>query len=53
MSMNSEQVVRSEVDYRIEQGRGRRTGWARAEGRSETVLRRGWRRIRTAATLPN
>ncbi|WP_310961979.1 hypothetical protein [Nocardioides terrisoli] len=50
MSMNSEQVLRSEINYRMEQGQGRPgsrlSSWARAEGRSETLVRRGWRRVR-------
>jgi hypothetical protein len=47
MSMN-EQVLRSEVSYRVEQGRGRNSSWSRVEGRTEpVVVRRGWRKVRT------
>jgi hypothetical protein len=47
MSMN-EQILRSELSYRVEQGRGRYSSWSRVEGRTEPVLvRRGWRKVRT------
>jgi hypothetical protein len=47
MSMN-EQVLRSELSYRVEQGRGRNSSWSRVEGRTEpVVVRRGWRKVRT------
>ena len=47
MSMN-EQIVRSELSYRVEQGRGRNSSWSRVEGRTEpVVVRRGWRKVRT------
>jgi hypothetical protein len=46
MSMN-EQILRSELSYRVEMGRGRSASWSRVEGRSEPVLvRRRWRKVR-------
>jgi hypothetical protein len=51
MSMN-EQIVRSELSYRVEQGRGRNSSWSRVEGRTEpVVVRRGWRKVRTVIGL--
>lgn len=46
MSMNNEQILRSELSYRMEQGRGRESRWARVEGRRDTLLRRHWRKVR-------
>jgi hypothetical protein len=51
MSMN-EQILRSELSYRVEQGRGRNSSWRRIEGRNEpVVVRRGWRKVRTVIGL--
>jgi hypothetical protein len=48
MSMN-EQILRSEINYRAEQGRIR-DSWSRIEGRDEDpiVVRRRWRKVRAA-----
>lgn len=46
MSMFDEQRLRTEMDYRYERARGRRSAWARTEGRSDATLRRGWARLR-------
>jgi hypothetical protein len=47
MSMN-EQILRSEISYRSEQGRIR-DSWSRVEGRTDPILvRRRWRKVRAA-----
>jgi hypothetical protein len=47
MSMYNAEILRSELDYKLERRRGRESSWARAEGRQDTLLRRHWRRLRT------
>jgi len=42
----NQQVWRSEIDYRREQGVGRLSSWARVEGRRESLLHRPFRRRR-------
>ena len=37
-------VRRSEIEYRREQGVGRLSSWARAEGRRDSLLHRPFRR---------
>lgn len=45
-NMFNEQIWRSEVEYRREQGVGRPSAWARNEGRRDSLLRRPFRRTR-------
>ena len=46
----NEQIWRSEVAYRREQGVGRLSPWARTEGRRESLLRKPFRRAHRAAS---
>lgn len=48
-NMFNEQMIRSQVAYRREQGAGRLSSWARAEGRGESLLRKPFRRARRTA----
>lgn len=50
MSMYNKDILRSELAYKIERDRGRESTWARNEGRQDTLLRRGWRRLRTTGS---
>jgi hypothetical protein len=43
-NMFNEQIMRSQAEYRREQGVGRLSSWARIEGRRESLLRKPFRR---------